>query len=198
MRRIERIWMAMSVGLSVCLARPALAADAEHGGDQVSLFAGDLGNAVWTLLIFLLVILVLGKFAWGPILRVLINREKFIRDSLTEAQRGREEAKQTLADYTKKLEEAREEATSIVEEGRRDAEEVRKKILAQAKADSDAVAKRARREIEMARDDAVKQLHDRTILLATNIAGKIVRKELSPADHGELVDQALTEMGEMN
>jgi F-type H+-transporting ATPase subunit b len=185
----------MSVGLSVCLARPALAAD---GGDQVSLFSGDLGNAVWTLLIFLLVILVLGKFAWGPILQVLNNREKFIRDSLAEAKRGREEAKQTLADYTKKLEEAREEATAIVEEGRRDAEEVRKKILAEAKADSAAVTKRARREIEIARDDAVKQLHDHTILLATNIAGKIVRKELSPGDHGELVDQALTEMGEMN
>jgi F-type H+-transporting ATPase subunit b len=198
MRRIERIWMALSVGLSVCVARPALAADAEHGGDQVSLFSGDLGNAVWTLLIFLLVILVLGKFAWGPILRVLNNREKFIRDSLTEAKREREEAKQTLADYTRKLDEAREEATAIVGEGRRDAEEVRKKILAEAKADSVAVTKRARREIEIARDDAVKQLHDQTVLLATSIAGKLVRKELNAGDHRELVDEALTEMGGMN
>ena len=81
---------------------------------------------------------------------------------------------------------------------KRDAEEVKKRILAESKIEAQAVAARAKKEIEMARDDAVKQLHDQTILLATSVAGKIVRKELSPGDHQELVDQALTEMGGLN
>jgi F-type H+-transporting ATPase subunit b len=182
----------------MCATSADFAVASEEDAAEPSLFAGDIGNAIWTLLIFALVLVVLGKFAWGPILKGLQNREKFIHDSLADAKRERVEAQRTLAEYAEKLDRAREEATAIVDEGRRDAEEVRKKILADTKVDAEAVAARAKKEIELARDDAVKQLHDQTILLATRVAGKIVHKELSPGDHQELVDQALTELGELN
>jgi len=102
-----------------------------------------------------------------------------------------------LADYTKKIDQARGDATAIVEEGRRDAEEVRKRIHAEAKGEADAMVARAKKEIEMARDDAVKQLYDRTVQLATNVAGKIVRKELSPGDHKRLLDESLAELSQV-
>lgn len=192
----KRTWAALS--LWMCATSADFAVASEEDAAEPSLFAGDIGNAIWTLLIFALVLVVLGKFAWGPILKGLQNREKFIHDSLADAKRERVEAQRTLAEYAEKLDRAREEATAIVDEGRRDAEEVRKKILADTKVDAEAVAARAKKEIELARDDAVKQLHDQTILLATRVAGKIVHKELSPGDHQELVDQALTELGELN
>ncbi len=171
----------------------------EHGADaKPALLHWDLGSAFWSIIVFLVVLTVLRFTAWKPILAGLQEREKFIRDSLEEAKGENEKAKQLLAEYGEKLDKAREDATAIVDEGRRDAEEVRKKILADAKVDADAVAARARKEIELARDAAVKQLHDQTILLATMVAGKVVHRELSPGDHQELVDQALEELQGLN
>ena len=110
--------------LGFLVALPALAAE---GGDG-NIFAGDLGNMIWTVVIFVLVLLVLGKFAWGPILEGLQARENFIRESLEEAKADRESAEERLREYEVKLAEARAEATALVEEGRRDAELVRQTI----------------------------------------------------------------------
>ena len=81
------------------MAMPAMAAEGEGG----NIFAGDLGNMIWTVVIFALVVVVLGKFAWGPILEGLQARETFIRDSLVEAKAGREAADETLKSYQAKL-----------------------------------------------------------------------------------------------
>jgi len=191
----------MACLILLCCAVPCAWASGESESQEegsISLFSGDLGNAVWTLLIFGLVLFVLTKFAWKPILNGLQKREVFIRDSLSDAKREREEAEKVLADYTEKVQRAGEEATAIVDEGRRDAEEVRKKMHVEAKVEADAIIARAKKEIELARDDAVKQLHDQTILLATDVAGRMIRKELKPGDHKDLLDQALRDMGELN
>ena len=168
------------------------------GHEQPSLFAGDLGNVLWTLVIFVLLLVVLGRFAWKPILSALNQRESFIRDSIESAKKEREEAKRLLDDYTAKLQKAREEATAIIEEGRRDSEEVRKGMAADAKKEADAIVARAKKEIEIARDDAVKKLYDQTIVLATTVAGKIVRKDMSGGDHKRLLDESLADLGRMN
>ena len=79
----------LSIAASALLLAAPLAA-AEGGG--ASPFSGDVGNAIWTLVIFLLVVLFLGKFAWGPLLKGLQSREEFIRSSLETAKRDREAA----------------------------------------------------------------------------------------------------------
>ncbi|HEX5720110.1 MAG TPA: hypothetical protein VF179_28395, partial [Thermoanaerobaculia bacterium] len=68
------IQRALTILISLAFAVPALAAEAEHGGGESNIFAGDVGNAIWTLVIFLLVLFVLGKYAWGPILGALQGR----------------------------------------------------------------------------------------------------------------------------
>src|SRR5215213_1566620 len=110
---------------SFVLAAPVLAQ--EHGAQEPAAnnpFAGDIGNALWTLVIFGLVVVVLGKFAWGPLLRGLQAREEFIRESLEKARIERETAEIRLREYEERLATARAEATAIVEEGRRDADAV--------------------------------------------------------------------------
>lgn len=180
-------------------AQTVLAAgDGGHGSGSPSLFAGDLGNLIWTLVIFVLVLVVLGKFAWGPILKVLQTREEFIRDSLTKAKEEREESHRALADYMAQIEKAKDEATAIVDEGRRDAEEMRKRIQAEAKAEAQAIAERAKRDIGLARDHAVKQLHDEVIVLAASVAGKMIRREVNAEEHKSLLDESLAELGRMN
>jgi len=180
----------------ILLATPtlAVAAGEEHGG-AVSPFAGDVGNALWTLIIFVLVLVVLGKFAWGPILGALQKREDFIRDSLEQAKKDREEAEARLKEYSDKLHAAREEATSIVDEGRRDADAVKRRIEETARKEADAMVERARREIGIATDTAVKELYTLSAKLATDVASRIIRKELSPNDHERLIAESIEELG---
>jgi F-type H+-transporting ATPase subunit b len=169
-----------------------------EGEAEPSLFAGDLGNAFWTLLIFLLLLGVLAKWVWPQILKGLQHRERFIRESLASAKGDREAAQKLLEKHAEMIKEAQRQATAIVAEGRRDAEEVKKRIVAETKSEGDKMIARAKREIELARDDAVKQLHDQAVSLGTSIAGKIISKELTAGDHGKLVDEALAELGRMN
>src|SRR4051794_9307321 len=126
---IERalIFRVSLVSLALAAA-PALAQEAEHGGEAGNPFAGDIGSALWTLLIFGLVVLLLGKFAWGPILNALQSRETFIREALETAKRDRDEAELRLKEYEDRLAQARSEASAIVDEGRRDAGVVKQRI----------------------------------------------------------------------
>src|SRR5690349_554526 len=134
---------------SFVLAAPALAQ--EHGGEPAANnpFAGDIGNALWTLVIFGLVVVVLGKFAWGPLLKGLQAREEFIRELLEKARIERETAEIRLREYEERLASARAEATAIVEEGRRDADAVKRRIEEDAKREADKAIERAKREIQI-------------------------------------------------
>lgn len=177
--------------LSLALA-PRLASAAEGGGNNP--FAGDVGTALWTLIIFVLVIWVLGKFAWGPILDGLQSREKFIRDSLEQAKEDRETAEARLKEYTERLETARAEASEIVEEGKRDAEAVRQRIEDEAREESERMVERARREIELAKEGAVRELYTLSARLATDVAERVIRRELSAEDQQRLISQAIEEL----
>lgn len=178
---------ALVIVVAGCLvALPAMAA--EGGSDNI--FAGDLGNMIWTLVIFVLVLVVLGKFAWGPILEQLQKRESFIRDSLVEAKQEREAAEETLKKYEGKLAEARGEATAIVDQGRRDGEDVRQRIEATAKEEATKIVERAQHEISLAKEAAVEEIFSLAGRLSTEVASQVIRKELDPADHDRLIREA--------
>ncbi len=183
--------LATALGV-VLISTPAVFATS---GGESNIFAGDLGNAVWTLLVFLLVVFVLGKFAWGPLLSVLQERESFIRDSLAEAKQDREKAEATLAEYTDKLHDARIEATAIVEEGRRDAEVVKATIEEQARDESDKMIERAKREIEIAKVTAIRDLYKTSAALATDVASRVLKREVKAEDHERLIAEAIEQLG---
>jgi len=175
----------------LALAIPALAAAAEESAEKPSLFAGDLGNSVWTLVIFAIVLIVLGKFAWGPILSQLQGRENRIRQWLESAKHDNDAAAAKLKEYEQKLAASRAEATAIVEEGRRDAEVVKRRIEAAAKEEADKTIERAKREIQIATDTATKELYTLSAKLATQLAAQVIGRELSPQDHQRLISQAI-------
>ncbi len=169
---------------------PVLAAET-HGGEEVSIFAGNLGNAFWTLLIFLLVLAVLRKFAWGPILSGLQKRERYIQDTLESARRDREAAEARLREYEERLARAQAEALGVVEEARRDAEAVRRRIEEETRQSTNAMVERAKREIKVAADTVLRELYDRSADLAVSMAGSILKRQLAPEDHRRLVQEAL-------
>jgi F-type H+-transporting ATPase subunit b len=184
------VWTLGAVLISASIA------SASEGEGKVSLFSGDLGNVFWTLLIFVGVLVVLGKFAWGPILNGLNRREKFIHDSLATAKRDRDEAETRLKELTNQLNQARAEASQIVDEGRRDAEVVKRRVEEEARRNGEAMIERAKREIGIARDTALRDLHDESAKLAMEMAGLVLKRQLTPEDHRRLVSEALAGLKE--
>lgn len=188
----HRVFVAMAAAALVLSALPALAAGEDGGGSNI--FGGDLGNVLWTLLTFGLVLFVLGKYAWGPLQNLLAKREEFIRDSLEQAKADRESAEARLAEYEQRLAEARAEASALVEEGRRDADATRLRLEQEAREEAEKMVERAKREIAIARETAVAELYEVAGHAAAEIAGRIVGRELQASDHENLINQAIEEL----
>ncbi len=154
-------------------------------------FPGDL--TIWTAVVFLVVLAVLGKYAWGPISEGLQKRENEIALQIAEAQRRNDEARQLLADYEKKLAAARDEVRGLIEQGRRDAEKVGQQLVDKAREEAGIERQRAVQQIESATLAALEELADRSATLAVDLAGKIVGARLTAADHNRLIEQAVSE-----
>lgn len=189
--RLAGLFCSAAIGLAL-FAMPAFAAGGEASDGNI--FTGDAGSILWTLVVFLGVVFVLGRFAWGPILEGLQKREDFIREALEEARRDRDATAATLKTYEDKLAEARAEATQLVEEGRRDAEVVKARIEEEAKAESEKIIERAKREIGIARVTAVKELYEASGEMAAVIAGRIIGREINASDHERLIASAIEEI----
>jgi F-type H+-transporting ATPase subunit b len=178
-------------------ATPAVASEAVATGEAApNPFAGDIGVALWTLVIFGLVVFILGKFAWPAILSGLQEREEFIANSLAAAKRDRVEAEARLKEYTDRLTQARAEATAIVDESRRDAEAVKRRIEEETHAEAGRILERAKREIGIAKDTALKELYTASAQLTTELAAKVLRREINPQDHERLIRDSIAALAE--
>ena len=142
-------------------------------------------------MVFICVLAVLWRFAWGPLAAAIDRRERGIADQIAEAEAAHQKAKEVLADYQRKLDEAKDEVRGILDQGRRDAEKLGRELLDKAKEEAAAEHVRAIKEIESAADAAVRNLADQSAKMAVELAGKIVRAKLNPADHAKLIEQAV-------
>jgi F-type H+-transporting ATPase subunit b len=147
--------------------------------------------AVWTAVVFVCLFVILWKFAWGPIARGLDKREHSVADQIAQAEAANQKAKDLLADYERRLAAASDEVRGILEQGRRDAEQVGRELVAKAKEEAKAEQERAAQRIEAATDAAVKELADRSATMAIGLAQKIVRTKLTTSDHAALIAQAV-------
>lgn len=192
MDKLERLLRrAGAAGAALAAPMVALATEVHEAEAGWSPFQGDFGNFLWTLVVFGLVLWVLSRFAWGPILTGLQGREKFIRDSLEQARSDRDAAQETLARYEEKLARARGEVEAILEEARRDAAVLRDREESAAREEARTILERARREISLATETAVAELYERAASLATIAASRILERELEPADHERLIAESI-------
>ena len=190
--------------LMAALPQPALASGGEaHGGTgggtgglspiptTFEEIQGDL--AIWTAVVFLVLLLVLRKYAWGPIAQGLQKREQGIADQVAQAEQNNQKARELLAQYEQMLANSEEEVRKMIEQGRREAEQAGHQIVDKAKDDAKAEHQRALREIEAATAGALKELSERGATLAVQLAGRIVGAELKPADHAQLIAKAVAD-----
>ena len=167
-----------------------------HGDhkDDGGLLKLKADTAIWTLLIFGGLFAILYFKAWPSVLEGLKKREDTIRDSLEEAKRTRAEMAQMQAQFQKDMAEAQQQIPRLMEEARKKAEEMSNDMRAKAAADVQTERERLRREIDIAKDQAIKQLWEQSAQLATLISAKAIGRSLSEDDHRRLIDEAMQEM----
>ena len=161
---------------------------------QEGLLKVEPGVFLWTLLSFGILLLVLWKAAWKPIVSSLDERAGRIRRDMETAEASRKEAETLFLKHKETIENARDEAMKIISEGRADAERIKNDILEKANSEAQSIVQRAHREIEGAKDKAIVELKTEIVSISTDIAAKIIEKNLKPEDQRSLVEQALQKL----
>ncbi len=175
--------------------------DRSHGDASAQLMAAqelrfDLGIA--TFLVFLLLLGILTKFAWGPIVAGLEKREQTIATQIAEARQAAETAGKQLQEYERKLAAATEEARAIVGQARHDAESAKDKIVAEAQAAAQKERERAVADIGSAKNEALREIAAKSVSTAVALAGNIIRREVKPEDHDKLINDSLQQFSQLN
>ncbi|KPK80215.1 MAG: hypothetical protein AMS25_09715 [Gemmatimonas sp. SM23_52] len=164
---------------------------AEEGAGGGGLFSINPGLIIWTWVIFLLLLFVLRKWAWGPILGALEAREKRIQQALEGAAREREEAGRLLKQQRQLLDQSREQAQHILADSRKAAERLHWELLDEGRAQKEQIVARAKDEIERERDQAIETLRRETVDLSIAAAGRVLQKNLDAEDNRRLVEEYL-------
>ena len=147
--------------------------------------------AIFTFVVFLLILAVLTKFAWGPIAHGLEAREKSIADKIEQARIAAEQATAQLQQYEAKLAAATAEAQLIVAKARQDADAAGQKIVADAQAAASKERERAVADIGAAKNQALREIAEKSVDTAIGLARNIIRREVRPGDHEQLIQDAL-------
>ena len=145
---------------------------------------------------FLVVLLVLWKFAWGPIVAGLDKREDYVHAQRTDAEKANEDAKALLAEYREQLSQAKAEIQQMRNDAQAGAERSAAILMDKAKADIQAQQNAATQEIANAKVQAQKELAADSAALAVELAGTILKHELDPSAHAALIEEAASRFGE--
>lgn len=166
-----------------------------QGGGEGGLYDINTGLSVWTLVVFAILVFILGKFAWGPILGAVEAREKGIQSALDEAAERNEESAKLLAEHKEQLADARRQANELIAEGKAAGENVRKEIEEKARTEAQGIVERARAEIERERDAAIAQLRKESVDLALAAASRLMQENLDQDKDRQIVERYLSELG---
>jgi F-type H+-transporting ATPase subunit b len=175
-----------------------LAASSGGGGSSGSsgsfLVSPGLGLMIWTLVLFLVTMWVLRRFAFPRIQEALDKRANAVRENIDAAERQRREADEMLSEYRKRLTEAREQADDIVTRARKAAETARDEAAEEGKAKREELVAAARRDIEAETRRSLQQIRREVADLTVIATEKVTRKTLDDDDHRRLVEDALKEV----
>jgi F-type H+-transporting ATPase subunit b len=177
-----------SLVLTALIATPALA---QEEAPKADLLSPNYGLMAWTLIIFVILAIILSKFAFGPITAAVRARELALEEAIDSAKRDREEAAKLLAEHRAALDASRAEAQKIIVDARAAAERVRAELVEQAHAEQANMLVRARQEIESEKSKAIAQLRREAVDLAIAGAGKVIDRNLDQAANRQLVENFL-------
>jgi F-type H+-transporting ATPase subunit b len=166
------------------------AADGGEGG----IMSVDITLLWATVLLFVLFAWILGKFAWGPLLKIVHERETTIREQVDSAQQAAAEAKGLLAQHQEMLRQAGREREEILKKAVKEADQVRTDLVGQARADADQVVARSREQMQREKDQAIAELRAQVADIAVEAASRIVKSSLTEEAQRKLVDDYIREL----
>ena len=154
------------------------------------------GDVLFTILAFTALMLLLKKFAWGPLMGVMIKREENIANDIDAAEKSKIEANELLEKQKQLLKEAREEAQVMIENAKQHGEAQREDIIQTARSEAERIKEAAKLEIEQQKEQAVTALREQVASLSVLIASKVIEKELNAEDQEKLIQDYIQGAGE--
>lgn len=152
------------------------------------------GLFIWTIAVFVILLTLLKKFAWGPLLAALEERQESIRQSLDDVDQARQGLERVQQESEAIISKARVQADAIVSQTRADAAKVRDDLRQQAQVESQSIIQNAKRQIQLETDRAVSQVRQEAVDLSLMIASKLIRRNLTKEDNQALIDEALKQV----
>lgn len=191
------LFLTVALAATNIMAAPAETSHGEASGEPQLLPApgkAQIVTAITTLVIFVLLLIVLSKFAWGPIVTGLRGREEKIRKDIADAEAARAKADATLREYTARLAAAEQSVREMLGKATTDAERIATSFRMQAQQDAEEIKERANQDIESTKKQALAEIYEQTANLATGVAAKILRRELNADDQRDLVNRSLEQL----
>ena len=161
---------------------------------QEGLLKVEPGLLLWTVITFLVLLLILWKAAWKPVVEALDARAEKVRSDIENADKSRQEAEKLLAQHREMMNNSKTEAANILADGRAEAEKMKNDIISKASSEAKDMSDRARKEIDLAKDKALAEIKAEIVVLSTEIAAKIINKNLKPDDQKALVEETLNKV----
>jgi F-type H+-transporting ATPase subunit b len=167
-----------------------------EGVNAVVLGAIYVGDIVYQLVAFLILMLLLRKYAFGPLMKIMKDREQHISNEIDASEKSRKEAEAYLTKQAEELKKARVEAQSIIEAARKQSEQQGEEILVAARNEATRLKDAAVSEIELEKERAIETLRSEVATLSVKIASKVIAKELDEQNQAKLINDYLQEVGE--
>ncbi len=163
----------------------------EGGGSLVSVSPGLI---FWTVITFVILLIVLKKVAWKPILTALDQRESAIRESLEKAEKAKEEAQKVLDENQANLAKAEEESKKIIEQSRAYAEKLKEQMIQESKQQAQKIVSDASEEIERKKDSAFNELKNQIAEIVVQAAEKILKENVNKEVNKKIVNDYISEI----
>jgi F-type H+-transporting ATPase subunit b len=154
----------------------------------------DPGLYIWTIATFLILLWLLAKFAWRPLLAALEQRQETIRKSLDDAQQAKQDLERLNAESRKILAEARVQAEHILSQTRTDASRLRDELKEKAQSEAAGVIKNAERQIEMETQRALQQIRNEAVDISVAIASKVLERNVTKEDNERLIEETFKQI----
>lgn len=155
-----------------------------------------VGDMLMQLFFFIVLIALVRKFAWGPLINVMQKREEYVAGEIEAAEQSRAEAEKAREEAAEQLKQTKQEASQIIEDARNAGAKQEQDIIESARQEADRIKVSAREEIENEKEKAIQTLQDKVSSLSVLIASKVIEKEISEQDQEELINEYIKEVGE--
>ena len=154
----------------------------------------DPGLFFWTIATFLVLLFLLAKFAWKPLLQALESRQEMIQKSLNDAEKAKQELEEVQLESNKIVAQARIEAETIIATSRSEGAKLREDLREKAQSEAQSIVSNAEQQIQQERDRALSQIREEAVDVSLSVASKLIQRNLSKEDNEKIIEEALKQV----